>query len=204
MTESLFKKVLYFDTETTGLDAGRHGIIQLAALMEIGGEVVDTFNMKFQPHEGATIHPDALKISGTDPEELKTRMSSSDACREFLKFLDRHISKFDKSDKAYPAGYNVTFDMNFIEAWFRHHGNQYGTGSYQNWKMLDPLPYLRIQDFLGGIALPDYKLQTVCNAFGIELDAHDALSDIIATRELLGRVMGKVGRWEQGGVGSGQ
>ena len=60
MTQSLFKKVLYFDTETTGLDAGKHGIIQLAALMEIGGEIVETFNMKFQPHEGALINPEAL------------------------------------------------------------------------------------------------------------------------------------------------
>ncbi len=189
MTQSLFKKVLYFDTETTGLDAGKYGIIQLAALMEIGGEIVETFNMKFQPHEGALVNPEALKVSGTDPEELKTRTSSSDAYREFLKFLDRHIAKFDKTDKAYPAGYNVTFDMQFLEAWFRHHGNQYGTGSYQNWKMLDPLPLLRVWDFLGTIALPDYKLQTVCTAYGIALEAHDALSDILATRELLGRVM---------------
>jgi len=189
MTQSLFKKVLYFDTETTGLEAGKHGIIQLAALMEIGGDVVESFNMKFQPHYGAEINPDALKVSGTDPEELKSRTSSADAYREFLKFLDRHISKFDKTDKAYPAGYNVTFDMHFLDAWFRHHGNQYGTGSYQNWKMLDPLPLLRVWDFLGTISLPDYKLQTVCNAYDIELQAHDALSDIIATRALLGKVM---------------
>ena len=189
MTQSLFKKVLYFDTETTGLDAGKHGIIQLAALMEIGGEIVETFNMKFQPQEGALLNPEALKVSGTEPEELKKRTSSSDAYREFLKFLDRHIAKFDKTDKAYPAGYNVTFDMSFLDAWFRHHGNQYGTGSYQNWKMLDPLPLLRVWDFLGTIALPDYKLQTVCTAYGIALEAHDALSDILATRELLGMVM---------------
>ena len=184
MTPSLFKKVLYIDTETTGLEAGKHGIIQLAALMEIGGDVVETFNMKFQPHEGAIINPDALKVSGTDPEELKSRTTSSDAYREFLKFLDRHIAKFDKTDKAYPAGYNVAFDLQFLEAWFRHHGNQYGTGSYQNWNMLDPLPLLRIWDYQGTIALPDYKLQTVCNAYNIALDAHDALSDIIATRTL--------------------
>ena len=189
MTQPLFKKVLYIDTETTGLEPGRHGIIQLAALMEYGGDVVDTFNMKFQPHEGALINPEALKVSGTDPEELKKRTSSSDAYRDFLKFLDRHIAKFDKTDKAYPAGYNVTFDMSFLDAWFRHHGNQYGTGSYQNWKMLDPLPLLRVWDFLGTIALPDYKLQTVCTAYGIALEAHDALSDILATRELLGMVM---------------
>ena len=186
MTQPLFKKVLYIDTETTGLEPGRHGIIQLAALMEYGGDVVDTFNMKFQPHEGAMINLDALKVSGTDPEELKSRTSSSDTFSEFMKFLDRHIEKFDKTDKAYPAGYNVGFDLQFLEAWFRHHGSQYGSGSYQNWKKLDPLPILHTMDFQGTIALPDYKLQTVCKAYNIPLNAHDALSDIIATRTLLG------------------
>ncbi len=187
----LFKKILYIDVETTGVEPGKHGIIQLAALMDIGGEIVDTFNLKCQPHEGAEINPEALKITGTDPEELKTRTTSSDAYREFLRFLEKHISKFNKEDKAYPAGYNVQFDLQFIEAWFRHHGgNKYGSGSYQNWKMLDPLPLCRIWDYQGTLALPDYKLQTVCKHFGIELDAHDALSDITATRSLLRMILG--------------
>ena len=186
----LFKKILYIDVETTGVEPGRHGIIQLAALMDIGGEIADTFNLKFQPHEGAEINPDALKITGTDPEELKTRTTSSDACREFLRFLGKHIGKYDKEDKAYPAGYNVAFDLAFLDAWLRHHGNKYGSGTYQNWKMLDPLPLCRIWDYQGTLALWDYKLQTVCNHFGIALDAHDALSDIMATRTLLRMILG--------------
>jgi DNA polymerase III subunit epsilon len=185
------KKILFVDVETTGVDPTKHGIIQLAALMDIGGEIVDTFNMKFQPHEGAEINPDALKVTNTDPEELKTRiLTSYDGYWEFLQFLDKHISKYDKTDKAYPAGYNVQFDLQFIEAWFHHHGNKYGTGSYQNWKMLDPLPLYRLWDYQGTLALPDYKLQTVCNHFGCPLDAHDALSDITATRALLRMIMG--------------
>jgi len=176
------------DVETTGTDANMHGIIQLAALMEIGGVVVESFNLKFQPHSGAAINPEAMKVNGTDPEELKTRISSYEACKLFQNFLDRHIAKYNREDKAYPAGYNLSFDLQFIDTWLRHHGNKYGTGSYQNWRMLDPLPILRIWDYLGKLSLPDYKLQTVCEAFGIELDAHDALSDITATRTLLGLI----------------
>jgi DNA polymerase III epsilon subunit-like protein len=189
--EQLFKKVLYMDVETTGVEPGKHGIIQLAALMEIGGDVVDTFNMKFQPHEGAEINPDALKVTNTDPEELKTRTTSSDAYRSFLRWIDKHIGKYDKADKAYPAGYNVNFDLSFLDAWFRHHGNKFGTGSYHNWKMLDPLSLFRLWDFQGQLSLPNYKLQTVCEHFGVQIDAHDALSDIKATRELLQMILGK-------------
>ncbi len=187
---NLFKKVLYVDVETTGLEAGKHGIIQLAALMEIGGEVVDSFEMKFQPHNGAEIDLEALKVNGTDPVELKSRTTSSDAYREFVRFLDKHISKFDRADKAYPAGYNVPFDLEFLEFWFRHHGSKYGTGSYHNWKALDPLPVLRIWDYKGLLALPDYKLATVCEYFGIHHRAHDALSDITATRVMLTDLLG--------------
>lgn len=187
----LFKKVLYFDVETTGTEPGKHGIIQLAALMEIGGDVVDTFNMKFQPHEGAEINLDALKITNTDPEELKTRATSSDGYYSFMRFLNKHIGMYDKNDKAYPAGYNVQFDLGFLDTLFRIHGNKFGTGSYQNWKKLDPLPILWYWDFIGAISLPDYKLATVCSHFDIQLNAHDALSDISATRTLLKNIIGK-------------
>ncbi|MEI8102776.1 MAG: 3'-5' exonuclease [Chlorobium sp.] len=185
----LFKKVLYIDTETTGTQAGLHGVIQVAALMEIDGEVVEQFEVKCQPHPDAVILDDALAVSGTTREELQHRTTSRDACYEFSRFVQRHIDKFDVTDKAYPAGYNVSFDLQFLDAWERVHGNKYGSGSYQNWKALDPLPFLRLWDFQGSLSLPNYRLATVCTHFGIALKAHDALSDIVATRELLRKLV---------------
>ncbi len=182
---TLFKKVLYIDTETTGLQPGVHGLIHVAAIMEIGGDVAGTFEVKCQPHPGAVVDAAALAVSGTSEEEMLQRTTSSDGAREFQRWLDTFISKFDKNDKAYPAGYNVSFDLQFVDAWLKHHGNQYGSGSYQNWRMLDPLYLLRIWDFTGRINLADYKLGTVCQHFAIPLQAHDAMHDITATRELL-------------------
>jgi len=183
---TMFKKVLWIDTETTGIDPAKHGIIQIAALMEIAGEVVEEFEAKFQPHAGAEINADALAVSGTTPEALWARGTSLDAYFEFSRWIGKHIDKFDKLDKAYPAGYNVRFDLDFVERWFRHSGNKYGTGSYQNWRYLDPLPILYQLDYAGRIALPDYKLGTVAAHYGIELQAHDALSDVRAARALHG------------------
>lgn len=181
---TMFKKVLWIDTETTGIDPIRHGIIQIAALMEIAGEVVDEFELKFRPHDGAEINPDALAVTGTLPEELETRGESVDACHTFARWLNKHINQYDRTDKAYPAGYNARFDLDFVERWFRLSGSKYGTGSYQNWRYLDPLPLLYQLDYAGLIALPDYKLGTACAHFGIELQAHDALSDVRAARAL--------------------
>jgi len=183
---TMFKKVLWIDTETTGIDPAKHGIIQIAALMEIADEVVDEFEMKFQPHAGAEIIPDALAVSGTTAEELAARGASLDAYFEFSRWIGKHIDKYDKLDKAYPAGYNVRFDLDFIERWFRISGNKYGTGSYQNWRSLDPLPILYQLDYAGCLSLPDYKLGTACAHYGIELQAHDALSDVRAARLLHG------------------
>ncbi len=179
------KKVLYCDVETTGTNPSIHGIIQIGAILEIDGIVVEEFNLKCAPHKGAAISPDALEISGTDKGELEGRMSSMEAYREFREFLLRHIEQYDKEDKCYPAGYNIRFDLNFIQEWFRHHGDKYGIGSFINWRMLDPLPLLFIKDFTGSLSLPDYRLETVCRHFGIALQAHDAMSDIRATRTLL-------------------
>ena len=179
------KKVLYCDVETTGTNPAKHGIIQIGAIIEVDGVVVEECNLKCAPHEGAAISPDALAISGTERSELENRMTSLEAYTKFRHFLSRHIEQYDREDKCYPAGYNIHFDLNFIQAWFRHHGDKYGIGSFINWRMLDPLPLLFIKDFTRQMTLSDYRLETVCRHFGIELHAHDAMSDIRATRELL-------------------
>lgn len=178
-------KILWIDIETTGIDPARHGIIQIAALIEINGEVIDEFEMKFQPHEGAEIDHKALDVTGTTLQELGMRTTSRAAYELFNIFLCKHIDKFDRNDKAYPAGYNVRFDLDFVERWSRHSGNKYGTGSFQNWRYLDPLPYLYRKDYEGTLSLPNYKLSTVCEHYGINISAHDAMSDIKATRELM-------------------
>ncbi len=183
------KKVLYIDVETTGTDPDRHGIIQLAAIMEIAGLVVEEVDLKFAPHDGAAIDDQALRISGTGRAELRERMSSSDALTLFREFLGRHVEPYDRNDKCYPAGYNVHFDLDFVQNWFRLNGDKYGLGSYVNWKRLDPLPLLFMKDFTGALRLPDYKLETVCRHFGIDIQAHDALSDIRATRVLLAELL---------------
>jgi DNA polymerase III epsilon subunit-like protein len=49
-----------------------------------------------------------------------------------------------------------------------------------------------MMDYAGKIDLPDYKLSTVCAHYGIDIKAHEALSDIQATRELTLKLIGEV------------
>ena len=42
------------------------------------------------------------------------------------------------------------------------------------------------------LTLENYRLETASKHFGIEINAHDALSDIEATRELILKIMEKI------------
>ncbi|HYD35527.1 MAG TPA: 3'-5' exonuclease [Vitreimonas sp.] len=182
-------KILYFDVETTGRDAVKNDITQLSGALEIDGNIVEEFNYRLQPINWDTVEPEALEVTGISLEELKTFPTPDKAYKSFLAMLDKHISKFDRTDKFYPAGYNVRFDLDFLGNFFKKNGNNY-FGSYCNWKAIDPLPILQFMDAHKMIALENYKLSTVCNHFGIEIQAHDAMSDIMATKKLIAKVRG--------------
>jgi len=178
------KKVLYLDVETTGMDPLRNDIIQLAAIVEIDGKVVAEKNLKCQPLDWDNVSIEAINISGNTIESLQSYMPPAEAYKEFLALLDSHVDKYAPEDKFYPSGYNLSFDLGFISHFFKKQGNNYW-GSYIKWKGIDPLPLLHYLEYRGKISLSNYKLVTVCEYFGIELTAHDALSDAKAVKEIL-------------------
>lgn len=185
ITERLYmRKILYFDVETTGTNAVLNDIVQLSGIIEIDGKVVDTFNLRAKPTHFDTIQREDLEVTGLTEEELKQYPDARETYQQFVAILSRHCNKFNKSDKFYPAGFNVGFDLDFLNQFFRKQGDVY-FDSWVNWKAIDPLPFLRLLDLDGKLALENYKLSTVCSHLGIEIQAHDALSDITATREVI-------------------
>lgn len=180
------KKICYFDTETTGTDPVKNGLIQVAMIIEIDDEVVTEQSWNVHPHAGDVIEDRALEVNKIDRETLKTYPEPSAVHREIAMVLGNHVDKFDRTDKFTPAGYNVRFDVDFLRQFFIKAGDQY-FGSFFNYHMVDPMPLLFWLKFNGAISLPDYKLGTVCDHFGIELgdSAHDAIADIRATRRLI-------------------
>ena len=183
-------KILFFDTETTGLDPIKQDIIQIAGLVEVDGKIVDEFDLSCQPFSFENIEKQALETNHKTIEELKTFIGPKLVKETFCGILGKHCDKFDRSDKFYPAGYNVKFDIDFLAQWFKKCGDNY-LGSWINWRALDPYPFLCAMDFKREISLPDYKLSTVCGHFGIDITgAHDALSDIKATRQIIKKVIG--------------
>lgn len=177
------KKIFWFDVETTGLNAEQQDIVQLAFLIEIDGEIVESGNMLMQPFNYDTISQESLDIHGRTIDEIKTYPNPRRVYADLIAVLEKYVDRYNKSDKFHHAGYNSRFDLDFLKQFFIKNEDVY-FGSWFNYKAIDALSLLYVLDGIDKVSLPNYKLETVCRHFDIPIKAHDALSDITATRSL--------------------
>lgn len=186
-------KICYIDTETTGLDAKTCGIIQLAAIMEIDGEIVSEFETKIRPFDGCSISPEALAVSGTKIEDLDEFPQEWEAIKSFTAWLSQYIDKFSRQDKAFFSGYNTPFDIEFVRKLFERNGDKF-FGSWFWSGSLDVMGLALLHLAPMRHQMENFKLGTVANVvlgkdeaariMGAE-GLHNALGDIRLTREVM-------------------
>ena len=208
-------KLFYFDVETTGLDAKKHGIHQLSGAIEIDGKIVEKFNQNVKPFGTAVIEPDALKIAGVTIAQISTYRPEDEVYRDLIAMLNRYCDKYVPGDKFFLVGFNnASFDNQFLREFFLRNGDKY-FGSYFWSGSLDVF-ILATQKLMGiRHTMADFKLRTVAETLGIVIDEsklHDAMYDIEITREILKRLENKeqgrctsqfqVNRWLNKVVGS--
>lgn len=177
-------KLLYFDTETTGLDVLRHNIVEIAMIVEIDKEVVYQTSINMQPITWDNISSEALEVTGLTIEKLKTFQTPQAGYQQILTVLDKYIDKYNTADKFHLAGYNVNFDLDMLQSLFKAMGNNY-LGSYITWRCLDPYHHVQEMIIRGEINPVNAKLETIANLYQIPIEAHNALSDALAARELI-------------------
>ena len=175
-------KILWLDTETTGLEPQKNAIIQMAVLIEIEGKIKEELNLFLRPMDIDKVEQEALDIHGHTKEKIWEFPPPEKAMARLQKTMLNHVNKFDKSDKFVMAGYFVRFDMDFLRALFEKLGDKY----FGSWffSVSYDVQNLVAERVARGFRAPNYKLETVCEQFGVKIDAHDALSDIKATRKL--------------------
>ena len=181
-------KTIYLDTETTGLKPYKHDIHQLACLIQIDKEVVEEHDLRIRPRRPENIEPRALQIAGVTKEQIMAYPESKEVYKTFLTILGRHIDKYDTSDKFTIIGYNVRFDVDFIRSWFQAMDDPY-FGSWFHSAVGDVMALAAFARQQGFVKPADSKLGTLCRSYDIELDAHDALNDIRATRSLAHKLL---------------
>lgn len=186
------QKVLWLDTETTGLDPTRNSIIQIAGIVEVDDVAIDSFSIFMQPFPGTEIDVEALAVSGTTMDKLETYKSFELGMDRFKCKLEENINKFSKTDKFIIAGYNVGFDVGFLRQAFLRMDDKF-FGSWFFSCNLDVMTYVA-EDVKRGTRYESHSLGSVCAVNGVCLDnAHDALADIAATRELYYAMKVKLG-----------
>jgi len=178
-------KIIYIDTETTGLDKEKNDIIQVAGIIEIDGVEKERFNLLCQPFNYDNISDEALSIQHRTIEDLKGYKTPQETYKEFISIISRYVDRFNKNDKFYVAGQNVRFDLEFLHSWARKNEDVY-LGSYFFWYNIDLLILASSLKAWGFINTPTLKLFDICKVLNVVIEnAHDAMADIEATMKCL-------------------
>jgi len=176
-------KLLFLDTETTGTDPKVHGVIQISGIIEIDGKEKERFDFRCATFPQDVIHPDALKVNGVTMEQIRAYPAPETAYLQLIKILDKHIDRYDKTDKFSLVGQNVKFDYDMMSEWFKKNGNNFWY-AYVDYHLIDLVAATAIFTAAGLIKLPNMKLATVAEYFGIKFEAHNSMADIEATRSI--------------------
>lgn len=164
---------LWLDVETTGLNEKKNDIIQLACIPVINGVPQKSFNEFCQPLNWGAIEQEALRIHGITEDQLRTFQTTEQMVDKFINYIQSFGVKFTI------AGYNVGFDKRFISAMF---GKLKKNSDFHKIFSIDlHCTYKRAQKVKTQIPSSSLKLEALAEVYGIEIKAHDALSDIEAT-----------------------
>jgi DNA polymerase III epsilon subunit-like protein len=101
----------------------------------------------------------------------------------FENILHKYVNSEDES-KFQMAGFNVEFDYNFIKEWFNDTTNSRDFNTIFGYQRLDVLELVRHLKYLNLFRTQNNKLETLCEHFDIDINAHQVLSDIQATKIL--------------------
>lgn len=185
------KKVLYLDTETTGLNPDKNDIIQISGLIEINGKVKKEFDFTCRPINPNNIEDEALLIQGRTKKEIMKFADPEEVFYKLIEIFDDFIDKYNTKDKFILAGQNVRFDYNFLYYMSQKLDYKY-LNSYINTNQQSYIDLLRIvkeknKHFVSRLQLKNLKLGTIYEAlFNKKLDnAHNSLVDIKATRSCI-------------------
>ena len=187
--------LLYIDTETTGLDTATCSIWQLSGyISDTATGVSDSFDYKMRPYRNEIVSKEAAAKTGVTQEELDSYPSQSEVFSSFTALLGKYVDLEDWNQRVTPVGYNVSFDLDFLRSWFTFNNSATLFSKNIYFPGIDVM-YLAAYYLLGERSkMRNFQLSTVYEKLtGKSLaNAHNAMADIDATKELLNVIVGKL------------
>lgn len=168
-------EIVAIDTETTGRNALTDRIVEVAAVIWRGGEVVARHSWLVNP--GCPIPAEVTAVHGIDDEAVKDSPSFAAIAAELASVLRGRV----------PLAYNAEFDQRFIAEEYARTTTEMGQmppALRRGIEWLDPLVWAReLQKYEKSKALGE-----VCTRLGITLtNAHRASDDAEAAMQVLVR-----------------
>ena len=186
-------RFLWLDTETTGIEVADSAAFELAFILVDGGKVICERCFFLNPlNDTIKYHEEAGKVHGYSEQDIKSFPDEREQTPKIANFLAeaRELWQEDgsKSEKLVIAGYNVEFDIKHLKALLERNG--YKFEDYFSNIIADVFVQVKRAGMQKALPyLPDRKLKTVAKHLGVNLEnAHDALADIKATREVAGKL----------------
>ncbi len=165
------------DIETTGLNATPVGG-RMDAILEIGaykvkdGNICESFTTFVNPER--KISDEITKLTGITDEMVADAPTSAQVMPDLYKFMYGSII----------VGHNIiNFDFNFLEHYCAEEGY------ILDRKMIDTVDLARGLIF----GLPNYKLNTLADHFGITFNHHRAIDDALVTAKIFIRLIKQKG-----------
>lgn len=193
-------RLLIVDTETGGTDALRHAIIQIGAVMwehdQGVGRIIPNSEFSIVIHESGELDPEALAINHfTDERIAREGVSSYQALVQWHRYLEPWTGIAARNDtgasKLVLGGHNIGFDSEFLRRLYRING--YTKADFErriSYRQFDTASVARFLIMAGVVPIQEPKSDSLFMHFGCTPDKpHDALSDAIATANLLSRML---------------
>lgn len=187
-------RLVFIDTETTGLDPVQHDLWQLSMIItDEAGNIIETENIFAKPNSIENATEQALKVAQIKREALGNLPNRHDAYCKFIEALIRICT--ESGGKAVWVGYNNKFDVQFIDKFCREFDFGFDLWDYFSYIPIDMLQVSMMLKTMGFINTDTLRLEWVFKGFGLGTDtAHDAVADANAVRVLyqwLRSVIGK-------------
>lgn len=186
-------RFMWIDTETTGIDPSDSAAFQVACVLVDNGQLICERCFFLNPlSETIKYHEGAGSVHGYSEEQIKEFPPEKEEVLKIAAFFAeaRELFKKDgsKTEKMIIAGYKVGFDIGHIKALLEQNG--YQLEDYFMSIVADVFLQVKKAEVQKALPyLPDRKLGTVAKHLGVSLEnAHDALADITATREVAKRL----------------
>ena len=162
---------LFTSIKTTGTIPWKHGITEIAILVEKSGKVIDQMYTKMNPGD-VEFDQKALTINTEKIEDIQKYIPQEFAFKHVEEILNKHYSQ---NEKFMIVAYNAPFVYDFILNMFKRYGVTVNESGEQHNRFFDYFysPALDVMQ-LANIAMldirptiPDFKFNTICTAFDL-------------------------------------